>query len=101
MIKMMRARIADIPAEQAPSWVAVMALLRFENRADSKMHWTAEHPKDGNDFSVIDIEVPGEDVDGMRAEIEEAVGTVNDVIARDPTKSMTPADAGLAEVYLK
>ena len=97
----MRARINDIPAEQTASWAAVVALLRFDNRHNTKMHWTEQHPKDGKAFSVIDIELPGEDVDALRAEIEEAVDIVNDVIARDPTKSLVRADVGLAEVYLQ
>lgn len=97
----MRARIADIPAEQEPSWVAVLAVLRFDNRPTWRMHWKAEHAPAGKPFSVIDIEVPGEDVDALRAEIGEAVDIVNDIIRRDPMRTMTPADVGLTEVYLK
>jgi hypothetical protein len=97
----MRARIADIPAEQGPSWGAVVAVLHFEDRPDWKMHWTAHHPQAGKPFSVIDIEVPGEDIEALRAEIEEAVDIVNDIVARDPLKTMVRADVGLSEVYLK
>lgn len=96
----MRARIADIPTEQEASWGAVLAVLRFDNRTGWKMHWTALHPKEGKEFSVIDIEVPGEDVDGLRAEIDEAVDLVNDIVARDPLKRMVRADVGLAEVLV-
>ena len=97
----MRARIADIPAAQGPTWGAVVAVLRFDNRKEWHMHWTAEHPSAGEPFSVIDIEVPGEDVDALRAEVEEAVDIVNDIVARDPMKAMVRADAGLAEYYLQ
>jgi hypothetical protein len=96
----MRARIADIPHEQQPTWGAVIAVLRFDNRAGWKMHWTAHQPEAGEQFSVIDIEVPGEDVDGLRAEIEEAVDLVNDIVERDPLKTMVRADVGLAEVLV-
>jgi len=101
MIVLMRARINDIPAEQEASWGAVMAVLRFDNRTDWKMHWTAEHPSAGKPFSVIDLEVPGEDIDALRAELEEAVDIVNEIVARDPLKTMVRADIGLSEVYLK
>jgi len=97
----MRARIADIPAEQEPTWGAVIAVLRFDNRTGWKMHWNAHHPQAGNPFSVVDIEVPGEDIDALRAEIGEAVDIVNDIVARDPLKTMVRADIGLTEVYLK
>jgi len=97
----MRARIADIPAEQEPTWGAVIAVLRFDNRSGWKMHWNAHHPQSGNPFSVVDIEVPGEDIDALRAEIGEAVDIVNDIVARDPLKTMVRADIGLTEVYLK
>lgn len=97
----MRARIADIPTEQTASWGAVIAVLRFDNRDGWKMHWTAHHPPAGKPFSVIDVEVPGEDVDALRAEITEAVDLVNDVVKRDPMNTMVRADVGLAEVFLE
>jgi hypothetical protein len=96
----MRARIADIPAEQEPTWGAVVAVLRFDNRVGWKMHWNAHHPQAGKPFSIIDIEVPGEDVEGLRAEIEEAVDLVNEIVERDPLKTMVRADVGLAEVLV-
>jgi hypothetical protein len=101
MIVLMRARINNIPAEQEASWGAVVAVLRFDNRTDWKMHWTAEHPSTGKPFSVIDLEVPGEDIDALRAELQEAVDIVNEIVARDPMKTMVRADIGLSEVYLK
>lgn len=96
----MRARIADIPPEQEASWGAVIAVLRFDNRDGWKMHWTAHEPSAGRKFSIIDIEVPGEDVDALRAEITEAVDLVNDIVRRDPMKAMVRADVGLAEVLV-
>lgn len=78
-----------------------MAVLRFDNRPNWKMHWTAEHPRAGKPFSVIDVEVPGEDIDALRAELEEAVDIVNEIVARDPMRTMVRADIGLSEVYLK
>jgi hypothetical protein len=49
---------------------------------------------------VIEIEAPGEDVDGMRAEIVEVVDHVNDVVKRDPLDKMVPIDSGLVEVLV-
>ena len=97
----MRARIADIPHEQQPTWAAVVAVLRFDNRSGWTMHWTAHRPPTGKPFSVIDIEVPGEDVDALRAEINEAVELVNDIVKRDPLNAMIRADVGLAEIFIK
>jgi hypothetical protein len=101
MIVLMRARINDIPHEQEASWGAVMAVLRFDNRPSWKMHWKTYNAPAGKPFSVIDLEVPGEDVDALRAELEEAVDIVNEIVARDPMKVMVRADIGLSEVYLK
>lgn len=97
----MRARISDIPLEQEASWGAVIAVLRFDNRRDWKMHWNAHHPRGEKPFSVIEIEVPGQDVDALRAEISEAVDIVNDIARRDPLDSMVPVDVGLTEVYVQ
>lgn len=97
----MRAKIADIPSEQEASWGAVLAVLRFDNREDSKVHWTAYRPKEGNPFSVIELEVPGHDIDALRAEITEAVDLVNDIVGRDPLNTMVRVDAGLAEVFIE
>jgi len=49
---------------------------------------------------VIAIEAPGEDVAAMRAEIEAAVGLVNEVVGRDPLRLMVPIDAGLVDVLV-
>lgn len=97
----MRARIADIPPKQEATWGAVLAVLRVENRPDPwRMHWVSHKPVAGEPFSVIDIEVPGEDVEALRAEIDEAVDLVNEIVDRDPLKLMVRADPGLAEVLV-
>ena len=97
----MRVRINNIPPEQEATWGAVVAVLRFDNREHSSWHWTEYRPSSGKPFSVIDIEVPGEDVDALRAELTEAVDLVNDVVSHDPMKAMVRADVGLSEVYIK
>jgi hypothetical protein len=97
----MRVRINDIPPEQEATWGAVVAVLRFDNREHSSWHWTVQRPPSGKPFSVIDIQVQGEDVDGLRAELTEAVDLVNNVVDRDPMKTMVRADIGLSEVYIK
>lgn len=101
MLKAMRARIADIPSEQVPSWAAVVAVLKAGNRPDFKMRWEALRPREGKPFSDIDIEVAGEDVDALRAEIAEAVDLVNDIVGREPMKTMARADIGLTEVLIQ
>ena len=101
MIDSMRARIKDIPPEQEASWGAVVAVLRFDNRERSSWHWTAHRPPNGKPFTIIDIEVDGQDLDALRAELSEAVDLVNDIVDRDPLKSLVRADIGLSEVYLK
>src|SRR5207247_8599363 len=73
----MRARIADIPSEQVPAWAAVVAVVKAGNRPEFKMHWEAHRPREGNPFSDIEIEVHGDDVDALRAEIAEEVELVN------------------------
>ena len=97
----MRVRINDIPSEQQASWAAVLAVLRSDNRTGWKMHWTAEHPVVGKPFTVIDVEVPGQDVEALRAEIGEAVDVVNDIARHDPLQAMVPADIGLTELFLQ
>jgi hypothetical protein len=97
----MRARINNIPPEQEASWGAVLAVLRFDNRVGWKMHWAVERPAQGKPFTVIDVEVPGEDIDALRAELGEAVDIVNDIAEKDPLKSMVRADIGLSEVFLQ
>jgi hypothetical protein len=97
----MRLKINDIPSEQQASWAAVLAVLRSGNRTGWKMHWTAEHPAEGKPFTVVDVEVPGQDGDALRAEVGEAVDIVNDIARRDPLGAMVPADIGLIEVFLQ
>jgi hypothetical protein len=97
----MRVRINDIPSDQHASWAAVLAILRADNRTGWKMHWTAEHPAEGKPFTVVDFEVPGEDMDALRAEIGEAIDIVNEIARQDPLGAMTPADIGLTEVFLR
>jgi hypothetical protein len=97
----MWARIADIPPEQQATWGAVLAVLRFDNRPDWKMHWTEHHPGGAKQFSTVDVEVAGQDVDALRAEITEAVDIVNDIVRRDPLHLMVRADIGLVEVFIK
>lgn len=76
-------------------------MLRFDNRPNWKMHWNAHQPPTGKPFSVIDVEVPGEDVDALRTEITEAVDLVNEIVDRDPLETMVPAHIGLAEVFIE
>jgi hypothetical protein len=64
-------------------------------------HWTAHRPRDTRPFSVVDVEVPGQDVDALRAEITGALDLVNDIVDRDPPQAMTRADVGLADVFFK
>jgi hypothetical protein len=97
----MRARINDIPREQEPTWGAVLAVLRFDNRPDAKLHWEAYRPKVGEPFSVVDLEIPGQDVEALRAEISEAIDLVNEIVDRDPLQTMVRADIGLSEVYVQ
>ena len=78
----------------------MLAVLRFDNRVGWKMHWVVEHPVEGKPFTVIDVEVPGEDIDALRAELGEAVDIVNDIAGRDPLRSMVRADIGLSELFL-
>lgn len=79
----------------------MLAVLRFDNRPDWRMHWSAHRPAVGDPFSVVDVEVPGQDVDALRAEITEAVDLVNDIVDRDPLKTMVRADIGLSEVFIQ
>jgi hypothetical protein len=95
-----RARIQQIPAAEDATWGAVFASLSLTHRTDWHFHWTAYNQPGYDAFSVIEIEAPGEDVDGMRAEIVEVVDHVNDVVKRDPLDKMVPIDSGLVEVLV-
>src|SRR5437773_11720750 len=97
MIEMMIARIADIPANQEATWRAVLSVLRFDHRDGMKVHWRAERPRDGGPFTFVEVEMPGEDVAALRAEIEEIVVRVNQIADRDPLKVMARAEPGLIE----
>lgn len=46
------------------------------------------------------IKAPGEDVEALRAEIEEVIGFVNEMVRRDPLNKMEPVDNGLVEVLV-
>ena len=48
----------------------------------------------------MQIRAPGEDVGAMRAEIEEVIGFVNEIVQRDPLNRMVPVDTGLVEVLV-
>jgi hypothetical protein len=96
----MLARIVDIPPAQEASWGAVLAVLRFEHRDDMKFHWRAERPRVGDPFSFVEVDVPGEEVEALRAEIEEVVDMVNEIADRDPLHAMAHADPGLVEVLV-
>jgi len=48
----------------------------------------------------VEVEMPGEDVAALRAEIEEIVVMVNQIADRDPLKVMARADPGLVEVLV-
>lgn len=95
----MRARINDIPAAEDATWGAVLAALLRTNPRDFTYHWTALGSGDDGQ-SVIDIKTSGEDVDALRAEIEETVDLVNEVARRDPLKKMVEVDIGLVEVLV-
>jgi hypothetical protein len=96
----MIARIKDIPNEQEATWGAVLAVLQFDHRDSFKFHWRADQAPVGAKYAFVEIEVPGEDVEGLRAEIDEVVDMVNGIADRDPLKTMTRADPGLVEVLV-
>jgi hypothetical protein len=95
-----RARIEQIPAREDATWGAVFAALSLTHRTGWQFHWTAYRKGEPDEFSVIDIEAEGEDVDGMRAEIVAVVDLVNAVVKRDPLGKMVPIDVGLVEVLV-
>jgi hypothetical protein len=95
----MQARIGEIPAKENATWGAVFATLMREHREDWKFHWTA-HRELPQPSSYIEIEAPGEDVDGLRAEIGAIVDLVNSVAKRDPLDQMAQIDPGLVDVLV-
>ncbi len=96
----MIARINEIPAAQDGTWGAVFAALHRLHRIDWRFGWTGHRVGKPDAYSEILIEAPGEDVDGMRAEILAAVDDVNRVVELDPLKRMTWVDPGLVEVLV-
>ena len=99
MVVSVRAKINQIPPHEEATWGAVFVALSLDHREDWRFHWTA-YPKGKPEFSVIEIEAEGEDVDGMRAEIVEVVDFVNAAAKRDPLNQMVPIDAGRVEVLV-
>lgn len=95
----MIAKIDQIPPDQEATWGAVFAALTLDHRTDWRFHWTA-YPRGKPEFSVIEIEAEGEDVDGMRAEIAEVVEFVNAAVKRDPLNQMVEIDPGRVEVLV-
>jgi hypothetical protein len=96
----MRARVADIPAAQDATWGAVFATLYASHRDDWRFDWTGYRQREPDAYSVMLIKAPGEDVEAMRAEIEEVIGFVNEMVRRDPLNKMEPVDNGLVEVLV-
>ncbi len=96
----MRARVADIPAVEDATWGAVFSTLYAAHRDDWHFDWTGHRPHEADAYSVMQIRAPGEDVDAMRAEIEEVIGFVNEIVQRDPLNRMVRVDIGLVEVLV-
>jgi hypothetical protein len=95
-----RARIEQIPAGEDATWGAVLAALSWIHRTDWHYHWTGYRRGEPDAYSFIEIEAPGEDLDGMRAEIVAIVDHINAVVKRDPLNKMVPIDSGLVEVLV-
>ncbi|TMC52421.1 MAG: hypothetical protein E6J20_12215 [Chloroflexi bacterium] len=96
----MRARIEQIPADEEATWGAVFAALSLNHRTDWHFHWTGYRKGHADEYSFIEIEAEGEDVEGMRAEIVEVVDHINAVVKRDPLDKMVAIDAGRVEVLV-
>jgi hypothetical protein len=96
----MRARINQIPVQEEATWGAVLATLLRTHPKDIESHWTAYRKGEPDAYSVIDLKVPGEDVDEFRAEIDAVVDLVNGVVDRDPLDRMVRADPGHVEVLV-
>lgn len=96
----MKARVGDIPAVQDATWGAVFASLFVAHRHDWHFDWTGYSQEGPHAYSVMEIEAPGEDVAGMRAEIDEVIGFVNEIVQRDPLNRMVQIDGGLVEVLV-
>jgi len=96
----MRARVGEIPAAQDATWGAVFATLYASHRNDWQFHWTGHRQHEPDAYSLMQISAPGEDVEAMRAEIEEVIGFVNEMVRRDPLNAMVAVDIGLVEVLV-
>ncbi len=96
----MRARIEQIPAAEDATWGAVYAALLLNHRKDWHFHWTGHRQGEPDAYSFMEIQAPGEDVAGMRAEIAEVVDIVNTAAKRDPLQKMAPIDIGHVEVLV-
>lgn len=96
----MRARINQISPEEEATWGAVLAALLRTHPKDMESHWTGYRKSEPDAFSVIDLKVPGEDVDEFRAEIDAVIDLVNLVVDRDPLDRMVRVDPGHVEVLV-
>lgn len=96
----MRAKISQIPVAEDATWGAVYAALLLDHRKDWHFHWTGYRTGEPDAYSSIEIQAPGEDVDGMRAEIAEVVDVVNTAARRDPLNKMVAIDIGHVEVLV-
>lgn len=96
----MRARIEQIPADEDATWGAVFAALSLTHRTDWRFHWTGYRKGEPDEYSFIEIEAEGEDVEGMRAEMVAVVDHVNAAVKRDPLDKMVSIDSGRIEVLV-
>lgn len=96
----MRAKINQIPPHEDATWGAVFVALTATHRTGWRFHWNGYRKGEPDEFSVIEIEAEGEDVDGLRAEIVELIGFVNAAVKRDPLNKMVQIDPGLVEVLV-
>ena len=95
-----RARVEQIPGRADATWGAVFATLSWLHRKDWHFHWTGYRRGEPDEYSFIEIEAEGEDVEAMRAEMVAVVDLVNAIVKRDPLDKMVPIDVGLVEVLV-
>jgi hypothetical protein len=96
----MKAAIGDIPAVQDATWGAVFSTLFLTHRDDWDFEWTGHRQDLPDAYSVMKIEAPGDDVAAMRAEINEVIDLVNEIVDRDPLNRMVRIDNGLLTVLV-
>lgn len=96
----MKARIQQIPVAEDATWGAVFAALMLNHREGWHFHWTGYRKGEPDAYSYIEIQAPGEDVEGLRAEIGGVVDAVNDAARRDPLDQMVRIDVGHVEVLV-